>query len=127
PDASHPGDVTRLTASAGHTHNGAISTVVFAAWRQNREAVGALNAVTLESQVSWLEVNYLYSRAELVTKDIVHIIGDHHGGVVDGHPLSQIGAFTLGYTRDLNRGMRGRLGIGGDMTLYYVSENLKER
>ncbi|MCM3879092.1 MAG: hypothetical protein ND807_03190 [Vicinamibacterales bacterium] len=127
PDPAHPGDVTRLTASIGHTHTGPISTQLFAAWGQNREpVVGPLNAVLLESQISWLDGNYFYSRSELVTKDIIHIIGDHHGGVVDGHPLSNIGAFTLGYTRDLNKGMRARLGIGGDITMYYVPENLKE-
>jgi hypothetical protein len=37
-----------------------------------------------------------------------------------------VGAFTLGYTRDINHGSRARAGIGGDVTMYYVPTNLKE-
>jgi hypothetical protein len=126
PDPSHSGDVTRLTASGTHTHEGAISTVVFVAWGQNREALGPRDALLFENQISWLGRHYLYSRAELTTKDIVHIASDHHGGLIDGHPLSRVGAFTLGYTRDFNKGMRARLGLGGDITTYYVPHNLKD-
>ncbi len=115
PDFSHPGDVTRLTASVGHSSSGAIATTIFAAWGENRETLGPRDAFLFESQISWLGNNYLYSRAELVTKDII-----------DGQPLSRIGAFTLGYTRDVTKGMRSRLGIGGDITMYSVPANLKE-
>ncbi len=126
PDAFHPGDVTRLTASVAHMHSGPVSTEVFAAWGQNRETLGPRDAFLFESQLAWLDGHYLFSRAELVTKDIIHITTDHHGIVIDGHPLARIGAFTIGYTRDLNKGMRTRLGLGTDITMYYVPEILKE-
>jgi hypothetical protein len=125
PDFSHPGDVTRLTASVGHTYAGAVSSVSFMAWGQNRETLGVRNAFLFEHELSWLGNNYLYSRAELSGKDIVHLVDDHHGGFTDGHPVSRVGAFTLGYTRDLNTGMRARFGLGGDVTMYYVPQNLK--
>ena len=37
-----------------------------------------------------------------------------------------VGAFTLGYTRDLPGTMFGRIGIGGDTTMYYVPHELQE-
>jgi hypothetical protein len=124
PDLFHAGDVTRLTASVGHTHIGAISTLLFAAWGQNREVLGNRSALLAEGQMTWLERNYLYSRAELVEKDIVH--DANQTGPIEVQSLSRIGAFTLGYTRDLNGGMRSRLGLGGDITMYYVPPGLKE-
>jgi hypothetical protein len=120
-------DVIRLTASVAHTHSGPVSTVLFAAWGQNREVNGVTDAFLFESNVSWLDGNYLYSRTELVTKDFMHL--DAHEDTVAPagfRPFSRVGAFTLGYTRDLNRGMRGRIGIGGDVTMYHVPSNLKE-
>ena len=126
PEITEPGrDVTRLTASIGHTHTGEVTTASFAAWGQNREATGNRNAFLFESTVSWLDVNYLYSRAEFVAKDILGA-GYDPIGFASAHPLSNVGAFTLGYTRDVTRGMRSRLGIGGDVTMYYVPPNLKD-
>jgi hypothetical protein len=61
-----------------------------------------------------------------VTKDILKAGGYDPLGFIEFHPLSRVGAFTLGYTRDLNSGMRALVGIGGDVTTYYVPRNLKE-
>ena len=47
-------------------------------------------------------------------------------GFLAPHQLSRVAAFTLGYTRDVNSGMRARVGIGGDVTTYYVPDNLEE-
>lgn len=128
PEITEPGrDITRLTASIAHTHTaGPIATALFAAWGQNRDVHGAMDAYLFESQISWLDRNYLYSRAELVTKDILNAAGNDPIGFIDFHPLSRVGAFTLGYTRDLNGGTRGRFGAGGDLTMYDVPPNLKD-
>ena len=37
-----------------------------------------------------------------------------------------VGAFTLGYTRDVFETTFGRIGIGGDATMYYVPRDLQE-
>jgi hypothetical protein len=127
PEASEPTrDITRLTASVGHTTTGAISTAVFAAWGQNREVHGPMSALLFESTISWLDRHYLYARAELVTKDILNAGGHDPAGFTDYHELSRIGAYTLGYTRDLHRAVRARVGVGGDVTMYYVPDNLQE-
>jgi hypothetical protein len=123
PDPLTPGDMTRLMASVGHARNGAISTAVFAAWGQNRESHGTSNAFVFESNISWLEKNHLYSRAELVGKELPHT---HSGFLQPMHEVMNVGAFTLGYTRDVAARLFGRIGIGGDMTMYYVPLMLQE-
>jgi hypothetical protein len=128
PEITAPGrDIARLTASISRTETaGPIATALFLAWGQNREVHGAMDAYLVECQLSWVDRNYLYSRAELVTKDILNAAGNDPIGFVDFHPLSRVGAFTLGYTRDINGGSRGRFGIGGDVTVYHVPPNLTE-
>jgi hypothetical protein len=123
PDPVTPGDMTRLMASVGHTRSGVISTAVLAAWGQNRESHGNSNAFLFESDISWLEKNHLYSRAELVGKELPHT---HAGFLQPSHELMNVGAFTLGYTRDVAAKLFGRIGIGGDMTMYYVPLMLQE-
>jgi hypothetical protein len=123
PDPLSPGDLVRLMASGSHTRTGPISSALFAAWGQNRETHGTSNAWIFESNISWLDRNYLYSRMELVGKDLPHL----HGGLPPvEHELIDVGAFTLGYTRDVLTGRLGRLGLGGDATMYYVPKELQE-
>ncbi len=123
PDPIAPGDMTRLMASIGHTRTGTISTAVLAAWGQNRELHGTSNAFVFESNVSWLDKNHLYSRAELVGKELPHT----HGGFLQPmHEVMNVGALTLGYTRDVAARLFGKIGIGGDMTMYYVPLMLQE-
>ena len=123
PDPLSRGDMTRLMASVGHTRTGAISTAVVAAWGQNREIHGNSNAFVFESNISWLDKNHLYSRAELVGKELPHT----HGGFPQPmHEVMNVGAFTLGYTRDVTARIFGPVGIGADMTMYYVPLMLQE-
>ena len=123
PDPLNPGDMTRLMASVSHTRSGPISTALFAAWGHNRESHGASNALLFESNISWLERNHLYSRAELVGKELPRT---HAGASQPAHQLMNVGAFTLGYTRDVFDKTLGRIGIGGDATMYYVPHELQE-
>jgi hypothetical protein len=66
-----------------------------------------------------------YSRAELVRKDILSP-GRHEPGSVHFHPLSRVGAGTLGYIYDLFDSAKGFLGLGGDVTAYRVDSNLRD-
>jgi hypothetical protein len=123
PEPLIPGDMTRVMASVAHTRSGPISTALTAAWGYKRDGHGGSNAFLFESNISWLENNYLYSRAELVGKELPHT----HAGVPQPmHEVMDIGAFTLGYTRDLAAKAFGRIGVGGDMTMYYVPLMLQE-
>jgi hypothetical protein len=123
PEPLNPGDMTRVMASVSHSRTGPISTELLAAWGHNREAHGNSNAFLFESNVTWLDKNHLYSRGEVVGKELPHT---HDGIPQPMHELMNVGAFTLGYTRDLLTRLSGRIGIGGDMTMYYVPIMLQE-
>jgi hypothetical protein len=123
PEPLTPGDLTRFGASIAHTRTGTISTAVLAAWGLNRESHGTSNGFLVESNISWLDRNYLYSRMELVGKELPHT---HAGSLQPFHGVMNVGAFTVGYTRDLITGSFGRIGLGGDATMYYVPLELQE-
>ena len=42
------------------------------------------------------------------------------------HPLSRVGAVTLGYLYDVLSSRVGRIGFGGDVTVYHVPQNLRD-
>ena len=76
PEPLIPGDMTRLMASLVYTRTGTISTALFAAWGQNRERSWHLEWLDLRKQSLVARQNYLYSRLELVGKELPHT----HGG-----------------------------------------------
>jgi hypothetical protein len=125
PEAINPfDDVVRLTASIGFAPAGGRLAATLA-WGQNREVHGTLDGYLLEATYRWRPGQAWYTRAELVTKDILSP-GRHDPGSPHLHPLSRVGALTGGYVHDLLVSTRGRLGVGGDATVYYVDPNLRD-
>jgi hypothetical protein len=117
-------DVVRLTASIGFTSaDGRLAGL--AAWGQNREVHGNLDGYLVEGTARPRPRQAVYARAELATKDILGAGGRHPPGFTHFHPLSRVGAFTLGYIYDIAESRAGRFGIGGDVTVYYVPPNLE--
>jgi hypothetical protein len=118
-------NVTRLSASVGFTRpDGRLAAL--AAWGQNREIHGALDAYLLEATIRAGPRHAWYTRAELVTKDILNPGGRHPRGFTHFHQLSRVGALTGGYVFDVVRARTGQFGVGGDVTLYHVGSNLVE-
>ena len=118
-------DVTRLTASIEYARaDGRLATML--SWGQNREIHGALDAYLFETTLRTKNRQSWYTRAELATKDILGAGGRHPRGFVHFHPLSRVGALTLGYVFDLLDAPAGRLGVGGDATVYHVPQNLRD-
>jgi hypothetical protein len=118
-------NVTRLTASVAYTDPaGRLATTV--AWGQNREVHGNLDAYLLEATYRPRLRDAWYMRAELVTKDILGAGGRHPRGFTHFHPLSRVGALTMGYLFDVSRSRVGNFGIGGDTTVYAVAANLRD-
>jgi hypothetical protein len=116
-------NVTRLTASLGFTRpDGKIAAL--AVWGQNREIHGALDAYLIEATVRPRPRHAWYSRAELVTKDILNPGGRHPRGFTHFHQLSRVGALTAGYVFEALASPAGQFGIGGDVTVYHVGSNL---
>jgi hypothetical protein len=140
PEALEPGDVNRMTASIHYNRpwrdgNWATSLI----WGRNHEQHGNSNAYLAESTANFLDKNYIYARIELVDKSglLEENIWGRSGvdsfrptlsGLEPGDPFSRffrVGAFTLGGVRDIVADPRLQIGIGADVTLYHVPEDLK--
>jgi hypothetical protein len=118
-------DVTRLTASVGFTRSDG-RVAALAAWGQNREIHGKLDAYLMEATLRTHPRHAWYTRVELTKKDILNVGGRHPPGFVHFHPLSLVGALTGGYVFDAVESMAGRFGIGGDVSVYHVPPNLAD-
>jgi hypothetical protein len=117
-------DVTRLTASLAFTSRDE-RLAALVAWGQNREVHGILDAYLIEGSAGVRPTTRVYSRIELVAKNILGAGGRHLPGVSHFHPISRIVAATLGVSRDLQAARSNRLGIGADVTVYGVPPDLK--
>ena len=121
-----PYDATRLTASLQYFRGDDTRSLAWmAAFGQNREIHGNLEAYLFEATLRTSERNAFYTRAESAAKDILDV-GFHPVNTFHPHRQSQVSALTLGYVRDLFRSPTGSFGVGGDITGYVVPANLKE-
>ena len=66
----------------------------------------------------------VYLRGEIVDKDILEAGGYDPPDFLHPHPLSRVGALTLGYQRRLAETPHANLGLGGDVTVYRTPANL---
>ena len=130
PEWFAPYDQTRVTASAGFT--GAMASrplAVTAAWGQTREYTpdaAISDAYLLEWDLRLTDTLATFGRIETARKEIFRHA--HIPGVAHPHFFSDITALTLGGVYDvsflgLNR--LGRLGIGGDVTVYGMSADME--
>ena len=126
PERTTPYNAKRLTASLEYAGNPASRVHgVTAAFGQNREIHGNLEAYLLEAELAAWGPDVFYTRLESVAKDILDA-GFHPRGVFHRHRQSQVGALTLGYVHDVGRGRAGAFGVGGDITVYAVPANLED-
>lgn len=124
PEALEPGDVRRMTASVSYNKrfsrgNWATSLI----WGRNREEhhgdLFTLNGYTAESTVQFLDKNYLYTRLELVDKTgLLDATERAKLGITSSHPLFRIGAYTVGYSRDVWTTEKLNVALGSDVTFY---------
>jgi hypothetical protein len=125
PESYDPYDMTRLTASI--EFDGAAASrplAVTLAWGENREIHGNLDGYLLEWHWQPSASGSVYGRGEVAAKDILGLGSLHPSGFLHFHPISRVAAGTLGYVREVPGVRIGRLGIGGDVTLYRVSDDL---
>jgi hypothetical protein len=124
PEALETGDVRRMTASISYNKrfergNWASSLI----WGRNREEhhkdLFTLNGYTAESTVQFLDRNYLYTRLELVDKTgLLNAQERATLGITNSHPIFRIGAYTLGYSRDVWTTDKLSVALGSDVTFY---------
>ena len=68
----------------------------------------------------------VYGRAEAVAKDLLDLGGPDPRGFIEFHRISHVAALTVGYLRDIADSRQGRIGIGADLTVYHVTDNMLE-
>jgi len=127
PEWFEPYNVTRWTASIGF--DGTVAgrpLAMTAAWGQNREFTpfrGVADAYLLEGDWRITDAITIYGRGEKMRKEVLGL-GFHPKGFGHPHVFSAIDAATLGTVWDLPFVTKGRLGIGGDATLYLMSPDM---
>jgi hypothetical protein len=124
PELVTPYDAKRLSGSLSYDEPDR-RLAWTAAFGQNREIHGNLEAYLLEGRMQLRPRDAVYGRIESVAKDILDA-GFHPFGVFHRHRQSQVGALTLGYVRDLWTVSDARFGVGGDVTGYLAPDNLRE-
>jgi hypothetical protein len=119
PEALEPGDQVRTTASVHYTRpvpGGGWSTSLI--WGRNHDTFTQrnLNSYLAESVLPIHGKNYLTGRFELVDKD--ELFNPYLG-------TFRIGAYTLGYTRDIGLFRHIATGIGANFTTYSLPDAIK--
>jgi hypothetical protein len=117
PEALEPGDQTRVTASVEYSKpmNGASwSSSLIWGRVHNTGTQHNLNSYLAESVLPISQRNFLTGRIELVDKDEL-IAGQS----------ARIGAYTIGYTRDLGVFAGIETGIGANLETYSIPSNIK--
>lgn len=125
PESQEPNvDVRRTTASVQYSrkiaHGNWSSAFI---WGRNHTSgageVHNLNSYTLESTLSFLDKNHVYTRLELVDKNELLRAADRAQlGITDNHPSFRIGAYTFGGARDVLANSNLSVAIGSDLTFY---------
>jgi hypothetical protein len=132
PEALHPGDVIRTTASIHYTrptsYGNAWSTSVI--WGRNHSTFNQqnLNSYLVETLYPLTRRDFLTGRLELVDKnelfaydhELEHEIAERFGNTF------RIQAYTAGYTRDIDLIRNLETGIGANVTAYVTPSSLNQ-
>ena len=112
PEALEPGDIVRSTASLHYSSGGWSSSLI---WGRNHKTATRSNgnSFALESVAPAGRKNFITGRIELVDKDELFDV-----------PF-RIGAYTLGYTRDVDLIRFAQTGIGANVTAYTFPSAIK--
>jgi len=123
PEALEPGDQVRSTGSLSYTKDGWSSSFI---WGRNHDTATYrnTNGYLVESVVPISRKNFITGRIELVDKD--ELFNDQ-----PEIPLSlsgstfRIGAYTLGYTRDIKLFSYVESGIGANFSTYSLPDAIR--
>ncbi len=130
PEALEPGDQVRTTASIAYTKpmNGASwSSSLIWGRIHSTATLRNLNSYLAESVLPVSQKNFLTGRAELVDKDELFAGQpdiEERLDVLYGSTF-RIGAYTIGYTRDIHSFRYVETGVGANFTAYSVPAAIK--
>jgi len=130
PEALEPGDTVRTTSSIAYTRpmpGGSWSSSLIWGRNHNTGTKRNLNSYLVESVLPVTRKNFVTGRAELVDKDelfagdpeIEEQLERQYGSTF------RIGAFTIGYTRDIALFRNIETGIGANFTAYSLPDAIK--
>jgi hypothetical protein len=130
PEQLEPGDQARTTASLEYTKpvpGGSWSSSLIWGRTHNTATQRNLNSYLAESVLPISRKNFLTGRIELVDKDelfagepeIEQSLGSSYGSTF------RIGAYIIGYTRDVDLFRHVETGIGANFTAYSLPEAIK--
>ena len=130
PEALEPGDTMRTTASLEYTRlmpGGSWSSSFI--WGRNHSTATKrdLNSYLVESILPIQRKNFLTGRIELVDKDELFSGQPDIEGRLDRSFGStfRIGAYTIGYTRDIDLFRRVETGVGANFSTYSLPSAIK--
>jgi hypothetical protein len=114
PEALQPGDQIRSTASVSYTRGGWSSSLI---WGRNHDTSTQHNnnSYLAESVVPVSHRDFITGRVELADKDELFA----------NSPTYRIGAYTLGYTRDIALFSYVETGIGANFSFYSLPDAIK--
>jgi hypothetical protein len=130
PEALEPGNQTRLTASVAYTRpmKGSSSSSTLIWGRTHSTATFRnLNSYLAESEIPFTKKNFFTTRLELVDKDelfndtplLYQSLDAAYGSTF------RIGAYTFGYTRDIDLFKLLETGVGANFTAYSLPDAIK--
>lgn len=130
PELLEPGDQTRATASVEYSRprpGGSWSTSLIWGRKHSTDTKRNTNSYTAESVLPIHRKNFITGRAELVDKDelfagqpsLEEFLDTYYGSTF------RIGAYTLGYTRDLDVFKDVEIGIGANIEAYTLPSGIK--
>jgi hypothetical protein len=130
PEALEPGDQTRVTASLEHTRpmpGGSWASTLVWGRTHSTASFHNLNSYLAESVLPISRKNFITGRFELVDKDELFrndpILEEHLDSLYGS--TFRIGAYTFGYTRDLDLFRHVETGIGANFTAYTLPDAIK--
>jgi hypothetical protein len=132
PEAFHPDDVVRATASVHHIapRPGGNAWATSLIWARNRKTAGryATHAVAAETVVPVGRRNFLTGRVEWSQRDELfeydHDLAERIRQAT-GRRAFPVAAYTVGYTRDLDLFRGVQTGVGANFTGYSIHSALK--
>ncbi len=130
PEALEPGDQTRVTASVEYTlpmPGGSWASTLSWGRIHSTATLRNLNSYLAESELPVTRRNFITGRFELVDKDDLFADDLELQEQLDllyGSTF-RIGAYTLGYTRDVDLFRSVETGIGANISLYSLPDSIK--
>jgi hypothetical protein len=116
PERQEAGDVVRSTASLHYSRQGWSSSLI---WGRNHKTLDKhdSNSYLAESVLPFHRKNFITGRVELVDKD--ELFQDREAASY------RIGAYTIGYTRDIGVFHNVETGLGANLTAYSSPDAIK--